>query len=274
MSKVVIIDWGIFLHRSAYASVNNPNIPATYTCLNMILSCLKKIGLNPDDKVIIAVDGRNSWRKDYDTNYKGDRKEKRDKSGIDWTKEFANFDWLLKKIDEATDWNIVKEDRLEADDIMAVGSRFFKDKEIILVTYDSDLEQMFEYSNVKIFSPIKKAKGKKGGYKIKPKKFNVYKLISKKIDKEVSDNLTTPILNQSDYEKRNICVNLLKLPETVENTIKSKLNSLKNKEINLEKLPYKNLKSRFFDIYNSDDIVTYDYCVQLEAKRKNRRKKK
>ena len=107
---------------------------------------------------------------------KANRKEAREKFPIDWDKEFASFDWLLDKIDEATDWNIVKTNGLEADDWMAVGSRFFKDNEVILITYDCDLEQCWNYKNVKIFSPIKKCAGKtgKGAYKIPPPNFNVY----------------------------------------------------------------------------------------------------
>lgn len=274
MSKTIFIDWGIFLHRSVFASLHNKSVPSTYTCLRMIISCLKKIGIEPDDRIIIAVDGRHSWRKDLEKSYKQNRKKFRESFPIDWDKEFKSFDWLLQKIDEATDWNIIKIDRVEADDIMSVGSRIFKDSEVVLVTYDSDLEQMLHYPNVKIFSPIKKAKGKKGAYKVKPKNFNVYKLISKKIEKEIADNLTAPILNQEDYDRRNTCVNLLKLPDNIENTIKERLNNLEDKELNISELPFNNIRNSFFDIYNSDDIITYTYCEKLEEKRNKRRKRK
>lgn len=272
-SKVIFIDFGIFLHRSIFASIHNPNIPSTYTCLNMIMSCLKRIGIDPDDRIIVAVDYGHSWRKEVDTSYKANRKEAREKFPIDWDKEFKSFNWLLDKIDKATDWNIVKANGLEADDWMAVGSRYFKDNEVILVTYDSDMEQCWAYNNVKIFSPIKKCVGKqgKGAYKIPPPNFNVYKLLSKKIEKETADNLTNEIFSQEDYEKRKQIVNLLELPENIENTIKERLSNLEDKTSNIELLPFQSLKVRFKDIYSSNKIVTYE--DSLKKRRKTRKRK-
>ena len=51
MNKVIILDWGMFLHRAIFSTLNNPQIPSTYTCLNMIISSLKKIGISPDDRI-------------------------------------------------------------------------------------------------------------------------------------------------------------------------------------------------------------------------------
>ena len=261
------------MFRAIFSSLNNPQIPSIYTCLNMILSCLKKIGIEPEDKVIIACDSR-SWRKDFSKEYKANREEARERYPINWKEEWKKFDWLLEQLDLATDFSIIKEYGLEADDIMAVGSRVFKDNEVILVSSDSDLEQLQDYNNVKLFSPLKKAKGQKGAYKVKPKNFNAYKLITKKINKEVADNLTSPIVTQQDYDKRLLLVNLLELPENIENLAKEKLQNLPEKELNLELLPFKNLRKKFMDIYNSDKKITYEYCVQLEEKRKKRRRKK
>lgn len=272
MSKIIFIDWGIFMFRAIFSSLNNPQVPSTYTCLNMILSCLKKIGVEPEDKIIIAVDSK-SWRKDYSKEYKSNRKETREKYPINWEEEWKKFDWLLEQLDKATDFSIIKEYGLEADDIMAVGSRVFKDKTVILCTFDNDMEQLQVYDNVKIFSPLKKAKGQRGAYKVKPKNFNAYKLITKKINKEVSDNLVSPILSQENYDKRLMLVTLLELPENIENLVKEKLQNLPEKELNLELFPFKNLRKRYMDIYNSDKKITYEYCVQLEEKRKKRRRK-
>lgn len=273
MNKVIFLDFGIFLHRSIFASLNNPKIPSTYTCLNMITSCLKRIGIDPDDRVIVAVDGGKSWRKDVDSNYKANRKEAREKFDIDWNREYNNFNLLLEKLSVATDWNIVEIDGIEADDIMAVGSRHFKDNEVILVTYDSDLEQMWAYDNVKIFSPIKKCAGKigKGAYKIPPPNFNVYKLLSKKIEKETADNLISPVLTQEDYDKRKQIVNLLELPDNIENTIRERLSNLKEKEGNIDLLPFKTIRQKFTTIYDSNKIITYE---DSQKKRRKRRKKK
>ena len=273
MSKVIFIDWSVFMFRAIFASLHNTAVPSVYTAFAMIISNLKKIGVTPDDRIIIACDKGKSWRKSVDCSYKAQRKAGREKFPIDWDKQFASFDWLLGEVDKATSWNVVGAESLEADDWMAVGSRFFVDNEVILITTDSDLEQMWKYKNVKIFSPIKKCAGKsgKGAYKIPPPDFNVYKLLSQKIRKETADNLVNPILSQEDYDKRKQIVSLLELPDNIENTIRERLANLKNKETNIELLPFKSIRERFKTLYNTDKIVTYKESMK---KRKKRRKKK
>ena len=110
-------------------------------------------------------------------------------------------------------------------------------------------------------------------YKLKPANFNVYKLLASKIRKETSDNLTSPILNKAQYENRMKIVNLLELPEWVEQSIIAELESLENKEENLDLIPFENLRSRFETLYNQDKIVTYEKCVKYEERRANKLKK-
>jgi len=270
-NKTVILDWSIFLFRSAYGSIHNPTIPVTYTALNMIIGNLRRIGISPDDTIIVACDGsKGNWRKKYEPEYKGNRKEQREKSGINFVKIFEDFDWLLQKVDQATNWHVVKLDTIEADDIAAVACRYdkFKDSEIVLVSYDSDWEQMWNFPNVKIFSPMTKR------YKIKPEKFDVYKFIAKKIKKETADNLVSPILSVNDFNNREKVINLLELPEFVETPIKESLNNLQEKDIILEELPYDTIRERFMSIYNNG-TEPYEKSVKYyERKKKALAKKK
>lgn len=270
MDKIIVLDWGIFLHRAVFASVNNPDIPTTYTAMSMILGNLKRIGVNPEDTIIVAVDARHSWRKDYEFDYKGDRKKKREGSPIDWKYHYQKFDELLETLEITTNWHIIKIDHLEADDIMAVTCRYFKDKEVVLVTYDSDLEQCWAYENVKIFSP----KAKK--WKLRPDNFNAYKVISKKVQKEASDNLTSPILNEEDYYTRLTCITLLELPEWVENAVKKDLDNIEDRVYYPEHFPFNGLKDRYMNLYtNKKDIIIYEdqlhKAVQKEARKKRKK---
>lgn len=118
-SKIIICDFGILSHRSIFSTVRNSTVPATYVCLSSIIGCLKRIGVNKEDKVIIAIDARNSWRKDYEISYKADRSQKRKESPIDWDKEYKNINWLLEKLDLATNFHNILLPRCEADDIQA-----------------------------------------------------------------------------------------------------------------------------------------------------------
>ena len=120
MNKVVFLDWGVFVHRAIFASVHNPNIPATYTALNMMIACLKRIELTNEDLIILACDSpKGSWRRDIDSNYKANRREAREKSNIDWKQHFSDFDEFIENLEIATPFRIIRIDRLEADDKVA-----------------------------------------------------------------------------------------------------------------------------------------------------------
>jgi hypothetical protein len=271
-AKVIVLDFGVFMHRAIFSTVNNPGIPATYTCLSMILGCLSRIGIDPDDTIIVAMDFLRSWRRELEDSYKADRAKKREDSSIDFKEQYRLFDDLVRQLDEATSWHFIRGEHLEADDIMAAASRYFSAHEVVLVTYDSDLEQCWYYPNVKIFSPISKA------YKLKPKNFNAYQLISKKIEKEATDNLTAPVLNQQDYEKRLRCINLIELPDWVENFLIDVFKNLPEKPECLEKIPFKSIRNRFGSLYSGKSrMITYEDCMRKEerkAKRKFKAKEK
>ncbi len=270
MDKIIILDWGIFGHRSGYATAKNP-MPVKWICMTSIIACLKIIGVNSNDTIIVACDGRGNWRKAYEDQYKSGRTKQREESGLDWNKIYAELDYLLDDIEIATNWSVIKIPKIEADDIMAVASRYYEDKEVILVTYDTDMEQLWKYPNVKIFSQHPKKKA----YKIPKPKFNAYELISKKIYKEISDGLTKPILNKEDYKARELVVNLLTLPEFVENPILEALKDVScGRLLKLHLLPGSKLKERFMEIYENKHIVTYEQQVEKMNKRKERDKNK
>ena len=276
MNKVVLIDYGMVLHIAGYASVNNKAVPPTYTACIMMLSYLRKIGVDESDTVIIAVDGRNSWRKDYEKEYKGNRNDQRTKSGLDWDNLYKQFNELLENIEKATDFHIIEIERMEADDIMAVGAKYFTNKEVIIISFDSDLEQCWDYPNVKIFSPKIKYKGTKGAYKIRPEKFNVDLLIAKKINKETADNLVNEILSEEDYENRMLCVNLLTLPKFVEEPILERLKNLPIKGQDLQHIFFQtSIRPKFEVLYTDHSkIIKYADCVKYQEKKELRKKKK
>ncbi len=267
--KVVIIDWSIFLNMSAYAS-RNVQMHPTYLAMTMILGNLKKIGIEPCDEIIIACDHMGSWRKQYIPQAKADRQEIREKSGINWTDVYAKFDDLLEKLMESTTWNVVKIPHIEADDIMSIASRYYNDKEVILLTMDGDLNQCWHYENVKIFSPHRKMKR----YKVRPKNFNVYTLIAKMVNTIGHNNLDIAIENEDDYNLKEKCITLINLPEWVEQAVIEKLEKLQSKTDDIEKFPFHKLKERYGSLYNSKkDIITYEQCVAREERKKKRKKK-
>jgi len=266
-SKVIVIDWGIFLHRSIFASKKNTAVPPTFTAMSMILGNLKKIGVNKEDIVIVAVDFLKSWRKEIIEEYKANRKQIREDSGIDFPYWYKKFNELLEEIDIGTNWHIIQIPHLEADDIMAVASRYYKDKEVVLLTYDKDLEQCWQYENVKIFSPLTKK------WKLRPPQFNAYKLIASKTNYEASDNLVSPVLNEEEYDKRKMCVDLLKLPDWVESSVIKKLDKIQSKGEYSDQISFNTIRNRYVSL-TTDKSKIIDYNKQLEKSQKKKMKKK
>jgi len=264
--KVILIDWGVIVHKAIFAWKNNPNIPSAYTGLNMVVGYLKRIGVDPDDRVIIAIDAKNNWRKKYDSNYKANRKENRERhEDIDWKEHFTSFNRLVDNLKIATPFHPIKIDTLEADDIIAYATRYFKDNECIIVSHDKDYEQLCIFDNVKIFSPTTK--------KYKEVK-NPELILAKKIKKEASDNLITPIVTEEDYEIRKMIVDLTSLPEFVEVLVKKELDKIEDKYFDLERLWFKSIRNRFMDIYNSKDVIDYKKQIAKSNKKKVKTKAK
>jgi 5'-3' exonuclease len=252
------------MFKSIFVWEKNRAIPPTYTTLSMILACLKAIGCHPDDLIILALDSpKGSWRRDIDSAYKANRKENREKHDIDWDLAFSLFKDFIRQLEVSTPFVKIEIDRLEADDIISAGCRFYKDREVIIISSDSDYEQLAEYSHVKILTPKNKH------YKIIK---NPSSILAKKIKKETTDNLVSEILTEEDYIRREKIVTLLNLPEDVENKVIEILSRTEqNPQYDLDKLPFKRkMAERYFEIYNEDKI-TEKIAEKIETKIKKRK---
>lgn len=250
MSRVIFVDFSVFVFRGIFGANRNKDfkIPATYSTMSMILTSLKELKATPEDLIIFALDStKGSWRKDFDPAYKGNRKEAREKHDIDWKKEFRQYDILKENLRFNTPFKLVDGDKLEADDIIAYGVRYFAPRECIIISTDSDYEQLTCYPNVKCFSPVSK--------KFKIVK-NPYKLLAKKIEQERTDNLLSPVLTEKDYNLRKMLVDLTTLPPNIESQVKILLDKTKEYDIifNYERLKHKGLHKRYMEIFNKPKI--------------------
>jgi len=80
MSKIVFVDFNIFMFKSIFIYEKHPTTPPTYLSLTMLLGDLTKVGIEERDTIILALDSKKgSWRKEVDPNYKANRKENREK---------------------------------------------------------------------------------------------------------------------------------------------------------------------------------------------------
>jgi len=263
MSKTIFLDFSIFMFRSIHSYRKNPSIPPTYTTMSMIIACLKRVGVDEDDTIIVACDKGKSWRKQIDEQYKANRKDQREllETEIWWTEIFDMFNKLKEDLVYSSPFYIIEENNLEADDIISYGVRYYKERECVIISSDSDFEQLAVFPNVKLFSPNTKK------YKIIK---NPYKSLAKKIEKETTDNLTSPVITKEDYERRRAIVDLMKLPEDIEARIKERLDGLEDKVFVLQSFPFKNLIPRMNSIYDKKDIVKFEDSFKKKKKRKKK----
>jgi len=258
MNKLIIIDGGFCLHRSVLAFRNtekiNPYLKPTYYFLRMILGYLKKLNADKNDQVIIALDGRNSWRKEILPTYKANRQAARDKMADRdwWAERFKEFEEAFEKWNSILNWHFIKIPTIEADDVAAVACRLFTDKEIILITTDHDWYMLSVHKNVKIMNPTTKeyksiAKNASPFVQID----NGFKILQDKIaNGDISDNVIGKCQNQIDYQNRKIIVDLINpLPENIEQKIKQKLLTLLPKNLQIHLVPYKSVQKELIKIY-------------------------
>ena len=242
--RIFLVDFSVFVHRSIFAWNNQKGqIPATYYCFNSLLTCLKRLKPKKSDMIILALDsyGKGNWRRDYDPAYKANRKESRAKTDIDWGKQFDDMNKLLNNVHLSTPFIPIQVDRLEADDIISYATRYYKDEAKIILTTDSDMNQLYSLGNVKIFSPVNK--------KIREVKHPLREL-AKKIKKEATDNLITPVTNQVEYDRRKTIVSLLELPAEVEAPLEKIFKNLKPKaKYYPDKIMFESLKKKYDTLY-------------------------
>jgi len=244
--RVIFIDYSVFMFTAIFSYLRNrgnSNIPPTYTTMSMIFGALKRLNVTEQDKIIIAVDSnKGSWRKEKDPQYKANRKEIREKHDLDWNKTFTEYRNLLKNIDISLPFLIVEAEKLEADDLISYGVRKYTDCECIVVSTDSDFEQLTCFKNVKLWSPRKKE------FKVVK---NPYTLIARKIEQERTDNLLSPILTEADYNLRKMLVDLTTLPEEVEEKAKEQYDALpERKDYDYGLMRFKSLSKRYLELYN------------------------
>jgi len=138
-----------------------------HVTLSTIKSYKKKYGKEYGD-LVICCDGRKYWRKEFFEYYKGMRKSNREKSDLDWGLIFDTLSEM--RIDLATHfpYKVLHIDRAEADDIVAVMTKYVQENELIqtglveesqkvlILSSDKDFKQLQLYPNVKQWSPMQK----------------------------------------------------------------------------------------------------------------------
>jgi len=159
MKNVNIFDFNNLVIRTFFAkdvidSKSDDGIPNyqlwKYYIINSIYMSLSKDHV---DEIILAVDDRISWRKLYWDRYKESRKKKRDVSGVDWDRLHHEMNNLKDEITEHLPFKVILSSYAEADDVIAIISKF-RENQYTIVSNDEDYLQLIS-DRIKIYNPSK-----------------------------------------------------------------------------------------------------------------------
>jgi len=93
-------------------------------------------------KMVVCVDGGNSWRKQIFPYYKAARKKARSKIDIDWTLFYASMETVKNELDEYFPYNVIHFQEMEADDIIGTLSLRLDEEPNIVISSDKDFIQL------------------------------------------------------------------------------------------------------------------------------------
>lgn len=162
--NVVLIDCHNLIFRTLFVSENHNKTTGSsdeesysywkYLFLKTFTNIINQF---KPDEVIVAMDERHSWRKNFYADYKANRKVARDGSKIDFEKFFPMLDKFLTDLTETlTNCKWIKVNECEGDDIIAIATKVLKDKKITIISTDRDLNQLLKNKNVKQYDPVKR----------------------------------------------------------------------------------------------------------------------
>jgi len=152
------------LHSNKEAVIANPEF-LTHLLLSQFLSMSSKFGGSKKNPVVLCLDS-SSWRKDFYVEHKPKTEDYKNETykgrrvkdtSVDWTEVYRIYDDIMNILKQDSDFHVMKVEKAEADDIIAVLATKFKDQEDIWVmSSDKDFVQL-QCENVSIYDPLKQA---------------------------------------------------------------------------------------------------------------------
>lgn len=136
--------------------------PSTDLLRHLVLNSIRAVTArhkgNFGPNVVIAMDGRNYWRRNVFPHYKYKRKQQRESSGQDWSKVFELLEPLKTEFPVSLPYRTIRVDGAEADDVIGILTMKYAPSEpILIVSSDKDFIQLHSYgTRVLQYSPAKK----------------------------------------------------------------------------------------------------------------------
>lgn len=144
----LIIDMNFLLFRNTHTLVKSRTLYSDLE-LSLKMSLQSLTELYPFKGIYIVADSKGSWRKDIYSDYKGKRKENREKLDIDWEFVFTIYEEFKHHLSEKSKRYVFLEgDNIEGDDWIAhlVNKCNKKEESCMIVSCDKDLTQLLDFS--------------------------------------------------------------------------------------------------------------------------------
>jgi 5'-3' exonuclease len=154
MNKI-LIDYRNMAYRNYFKGKNDiASIGYSYFKYLIIKEIFDYIKNFRADEIIIVNDSTLNWRKKIYPDYKGQRSKNREKQeDVDWETVFKEFDSLFSEIKQLFPFVALNINYCEADDIIAVLTKYEQQSKKVIVSTDGDYIQLLKYNNVKIYDP-------------------------------------------------------------------------------------------------------------------------
>jgi 5'-3' exonuclease len=158
MKTCVLVDLNNLMFRTLFSKDVNIRSPYAnlslwrYLVYDSIYASLKHI---PDvGEIVLAVDDKTSWRKSYFSRYKESRKEKREKTGINWDTLFATINAYISDLKHHMPFKVIRCRSAEADDVIGVICMSISNP-CVISSNDEDYLQLVS-DTVKVWNPSKR----------------------------------------------------------------------------------------------------------------------
>lgn len=117
---------------------------------------IKSMDRNPDvGEILLAVDNKNSWRRQYWSGYKASRKPARDKSEVDWDGFHIQLSKLCSEMEQCLPFKVIQIRSSEADDIIGTICLQRQENDYVIISTDEDYLQLLS-PHVKVYNPLQK----------------------------------------------------------------------------------------------------------------------
>jgi 5'-3' exonuclease len=164
---MILVDYNQIMLASLFAGIGNHTDMGVdenllrHMFLNSIRFNRKKFHQEYGE-IVICVDNKDVWRRDYFPYYKANRKKSRDESDLDWNKLFESIHKIRAELEEFFPYKVISVERCEADDIIATISHEYGtelnmgSEKILILSGDKDFVQLQVYANVDQYNPVLK----------------------------------------------------------------------------------------------------------------------